>query len=263
MSEDSNIILSIENLSKSFSDKGGNLLAVIDGLTLSLSQGKITTILGASGCGKTTLLKMLAGLELPDGGSVHSNITRPGRAIGYLQQSERLLPWRTVLENVALGLELIGEDKKQAQIKSRALLDEVGMLDFSSVYPSQLSGGMTQRVLLARTLITEPSLLLLDEPLGQLDLVARKELARTIRNYVHEHAAAALLVTHSVEEAVFISDVVFTLSRRPSKIVERFNLVSGADAKADGSLDRQSSFDFILQALLRALGASGGSAGVL
>jgi len=251
-------ILSIENLSKSFSNEDGNSLAVLDGLTLSLSRGKITTILGASGCGKTTLLKLLAGLESPDGGSIHSELTRPGRDIGYLQQSERLLPWRSVLENVALGLELIGEDKEQALIKSRALLEKVGMLDFSSVYPSQLSGGMTQRVLLARTLITEPSLLLLDEPLGQLDLVARKELASTIRNYVHEHAAAALLVTHSVEEAVFISDVVFTLSRRPSKIVERFNLGSDEDAKTTGSLDRQSSFEFILQALLKALGANGG-----
>lgn len=258
MNQQSGTILSIENLSKSFSDEDGNSLPVLDGLTLSLSRGKITTVLGASGCGKTTLLKLLAGLKSPDGGSINSKLTRPGRDIGYLQQSERLLPWRSVLENVALGLELTGEDKAKALIKSRALLEEVGMLDFSSVYPSQLSGGMTQRVLLARTLITEPLLLLLDEPLGQLDIVARKELASTIRDYVHEHAAAALLVTHSVEEAVFISDVVFTLSRRPSKIVERFNLGSEEDAKTTGTLDRQASFEFILQALLRALSANGG-----
>ncbi len=232
-------------------------MPVIEGLTLSLSPGKITTILGASGCGKTTLLKLLAGLESPDSGSIQANIRYPGESIGYLQQSERLLPWRTVLENVALGLELLGEEKSQAQNRSRALLEEVGMLDFVSLYPSKLSGGMTQRVLLARTLITNPLLLLLDEPLGQLDIVARKALARTIRNYVHKKSATALLVTHSVEEAVYISDVVLTLSRRPSQIIERFSISNDSTTRKEGTLDRLSSFQVILEGLQRALGASG------
>jgi len=251
VAEQGDILLAIDNLSKSFAKGQGESLRVLEELTLSLSEGKITTILGASGCGKTTLLKIIAGLELQDAGTISSHFSRPGRAIGYLQQSEKLLPWRTVLENVALGLELLGETKRHSQSKASSLLNSVGMLDFSSVFPSQLSGGMIQRVLLARTLVTEPSLLLLDEPLGQLDLLARKELAKTVRNYVQERNATALLVTHSVEEAVFISDVVFTLSRRPSRIVERFKI---NDGNMPCSLERESSFEVVLQGLLRALG---------
>ncbi|MCB0319200.1 MAG: ATP-binding cassette domain-containing protein, partial [Bdellovibrionales bacterium] len=217
-------VLSIRSLSKSYISNDGTKLDVLKNISFDLYSQTVTSILGASGCGKTTLLRMLSGLENCDSGDINSKFFRPGSSIGYLQQSEKLLPWRTVLDNVTLGLELLGIEKKIAEKKALGLLDRVGMKEFASSFTSQISGGMTQRTLLARTLITEPKLLLLDEPLGQLDIVARRDLAKIIREYAQEKSAAVLLMTHSVEEAVFISDIVFTLSRRPAMIVERFEI---------------------------------------
>ena len=251
-----NSILSARAISKSFRESTGDQLSVLDELSFSLPPNKIVGILGASGCGKTTLLRIVAGLDKPTGGEVVSSLKRPGAKIGFLQQGERLLPWRNVTGNVALGLELEGFTKQEAQRSAIAMLQTVGMEEFQKHFPSQLSGGMTQRVLLARTLITRPSLLLLDEPLGQLDIIGRKALASIIRKYIDDHNASALLVTHSVEEAVFIADYIFTLSRRPSRIVSRYSLSSDCPADFE-RIDRATSFDTVLKSLLVALDAKG------
>jgi ABC-type nitrate/sulfonate/bicarbonate transport system ATPase subunit len=174
--------------------------------------------------------------------------------VGFVQQGEKLLPWRTVLENVALGLELIGKSRKIALELSREALCNVGLSDYFDCFPRQISGGMAQRVLLARALAIEPEILFLDEPLGQLDLLARQELAAAIRSFVRRNNAACLLVTHSVEEAVFISDSVLTLSLRPARIREHFVLNDNPLASQGGGvLSRKDAFPIIQNALLHAL----------
>jgi len=245
-------MLFAQDLSRSYRDSDLNPLPIIENISFELPQNKIVGILGASGCGKTTLLKIVAGLDRPSSGEILSELKRPGPKIGFLQQGERLLPWRTVIDNVALGLELCGETSEAARVLARQILRTVEMDAYQYHFPAQLSGGMTQRVLLARTLITKPTLLLLDEPLGQLDIIGRKSLAMIIRNYIDEHQATALLVTYSVEEAVFISDYILTLSRRPAKIIKRFNLT---DQSVDGfdQIRRASSYELVLNALLLAL----------
>lgn len=258
MSVEHDALIRVQGLSRSFIVKEDRTFSVLRDVSFDVPRGKIVSILGASGCGKTTLLKILAGLDRTGGEAVQSPIARPGPQVGYLQQSERLLPWRTVLDNVALGLEMTGSGKSEARVAARKVLVDVGMADYEARYPSELSGGMTQRVLIARTFITRPSILLLDEPLGQLDIVARKALAKNIRDYVQQTAAAALLVTHSVEEAVFISDIVLTLSRRPARIVDRF-ILGGSSTQPDlVTIDRDSSFEVVLGALLKTLQPSDG-----
>lgn len=229
----------IEGISKRFIRADGSVLSVLEDLSFNLPAGKIVSILGASGCGKSTLLKIVAGIIAPDSGQVLTQLDRPGPELGFLQQGERPLPWRSVRDNILLGLELIGGIPNNIDL----LIERVGLADFASALPSQLSGGMIQRMLVARTLATEPKLLLLDEPLGQLDIVGRRDMARVIRDYVTEKCASGLLVTHSVEEAVFMSDVVITLSRRPSRIVNKFEI----------DQNRERSFDLVLKSLLGAI----------
>lgn len=259
-------ILAVSDIVKSFTLPDGGVLPVLSGISLSLNPGSITAILGASGCGKSTLLSMLAGLIKPDDGSISSEFARPGEKLGLIQQSQRLLPWRTVLENVALGLELTGSSKIEARKTSLEFLIAVGMKDFIDYFPSQLSGGMNQRVLIARALITKPSLLLLDEPLGQLDIIARKALASMIIDYVATHSAATVIVTHSVEEAIFIADHVIILTQRPSSIFERFSIIgnqsdlrtkqfdeaSTSCGNSSKRLLRSAAFDTVQEALINA-----------
>lgn len=255
MNEAKKFLLSVDELSKTFTGiSSKDRFPVLKSLSFNLLPGKILSVLGASGCGKTTLLKIIAGLESADSGTIFSNFKRPGSKIGFLQQSERLLPWRSVQDNVALGLELIGTKKSVARAVAANMLANVGMSEFAGSYPSQLSGGMTQRVLLARTLITQPAILLFDEPLGQLDVVARKDLAQIIRKYVNESNAAALLVTHSVEEAIFVSDFILTLSRRPAQFIGKFSLNGDQGEEGFTELEPSTSFETVLQSLLAAIG---------
>jgi NitT/TauT family transport system ATP-binding protein len=245
-------LVTAHNIWRSFVDHD-EVTPVLAGLSFTLAAGTITSLLGASGCGKTTLLKIVAGLDAPERGEIVSRVERPGPKLGYVQQGERLLPWRTLLGNVSLALELIGARKREAEDRAWQALKEVGLHDVAMRYPDQISGGMTQRVLLARAFITKPSLLLLDEPLGQLDLIARKELATIIRHYVSANQAAALLVTHSVEEAVFISDAVVTLTRRPARICDRFSLTPLGAIENSVALNPESSYETVQRSLMRAL----------
>ena len=258
MSNAQSYIIQCVDLTKSFDRAKKSEFRVLDKISLAVPSGSIVSILGASGCGKTTLLKLLAGLEYEDSGSVVSQIQRPGQKVGFMQQGERLLPWRTILDNVSLGLELVGASRKQALRTAEEKLKLVDLFEFRSAFPADISGGMTQRVLLARTLAQEPLLLLLDEPLGQLDIVGRRDLASIIRDYVRSSGAAVVLVTHSVEEAIFIADYVCTLSRRPAQIVERFCLNGGTEWAQAIRLTREECFDPIRSSLLSALALKGG-----
>ena len=207
-----NTILSAKNISKNFL-KNGTSFCVLKKIDLDLQFGEVVCLLGPSGSGKTTLLQILSGMEKPDAGEIHSEIKCPGPQFGYMTQADCLLPWRTIRDNIALGMQLTGQCD---YTKVDELLIQVDLREFASQYPSQISGGMIQRALLARTLATNPKILLLDEPMSNLDVVARRQMANILKNYVREKRASALVVTHSVEEAAFLADRIILFTRSPA-----------------------------------------------
>ncbi len=245
-------LLQAKNISKQFRLSDGKTLSVVDTIDLALQGGEIVCLLGASGSGKTTLMRILSGVETADHGSVQSDIACPGAQFGYLSQSDRLLPWRTIADNVTLGLELLGRGKSAARQEALSALRQVGMEAFADSYPSQLSGGMQQRILLARTLVLKPRLLLMDEPMSSLDVLARRELASLVKDYTRQQQAATLVVTHSVEEACFLADRILLVTRSPAKLYKEIRI---SDDKNNG-LFRGEAMDTVMHELWSALGAA-------
>jgi len=197
-----------------------NQLVVIDDFNLSIDAGEFLAVLGPSGCGKSTLLRMIARLSPPDAGRI---VTDPDAfqvqyQTAFVFQDAHLLPWRSVLDNAALPLELMGAGREERYARTRAVLDQVGLADAEARYPSQLSGGMRMRVSLARALVTEPRLLLMDEPFAALDEITRRELAADIHRLWAEHRPAIVFVTHNVEEAVYMAGRVVVMSAGPGRI---------------------------------------------
>jgi NitT/TauT family transport system ATP-binding protein len=223
---DSAVFLAVEDLSMTFespSRSGGESLTVLDGLDLTVAPGEFVTIIGPSGCGKTTLLNCVAGLTSPTGGrmTLDGNELRgpgPDRAVVFQQAS--LLPWRTVTRNVAYGLELRRE-LRRSEIRERVqrAIELVGLDGFEHHYPHQISGGMQQRVNLARALVVEPKLVLMDEPFGALDALTRELLQDELAALAQTVQRATLFVTHDIEEAVFLGDRVVAMSRAPGRII--------------------------------------------
>ncbi|TKT76159.1 ABC transporter ATP-binding protein [Aquamicrobium sp. LC103] len=207
--------VTIRELSKSFA-LNGRSLTVLKGLNLDIRPGECLVIVGASGSGKTTLLRVLAGLETADGGEVLID-GRPIHGVGteraVIFQEPRLLPWQTVLGNVAFGLEVRGESKAQAEEKARGYIALVGLADFADAYPRQLSGGMAQRVGIARALTVQPEILLLDEPLGALDAMTKISMQEELARIWSEQGVTMIMVTHDLEEAVYLADRVLILPR--------------------------------------------------
>ncbi len=209
-------------VSKTFDKRNVHAL---DNIDLSLTQGGFSAVIGPSGCGKSTLLKIMAGLLSPSKGSVVLSgepVTGPRRDIGMMFQQATLFPWRTTIENVVLPIE-IREGKRAALDKYRdakTLLELVGLQDFEQVYPNELSGGMAQRAAICRMLITEPTVLVLDEPFSALDELTRDFMNMELQRICLERNATTFLVTHSIPEAVILSDVVYVMSPRPGRIAE-------------------------------------------
>jgi len=192
-------------------------LVVIADLSLNIEGGEFLAILGPSGCGKSTLLRIVAGLIAPDGGTLEITPADTKRRTAFVFQDAHLLPWRTVLDNAALPLELMGVEKAERTERARATLAEVGLSEAESRYPAQLSGGMRMRVSLARALVTEPRLLLLDEPFAALDEITRWQLDDLVRS-LREDGATVIFVTHSVFEAAYLADRVAVMRARPGRI---------------------------------------------
>ncbi len=186
-------------------------------ITLQIPAGEFTAILGPSGCGKSTLLRIIAGLDLPTSGTVQAATHRQN--IAYVFQDAHLLPWRSVLRNVALPLELMGVTKSDRLAAASHALEQVGLGEFQRRYPNQLSGGMKMRVSLARALVTKPALLLLDEPFAALDEITREKLDEQLRQLWLSHRMTIMFVTHSTMEATFLANRAVVLSRRPGRIV--------------------------------------------
>jgi NitT/TauT family transport system ATP-binding protein len=199
----------------------GTVLPVLEEISFSVEPGAFVALLGPSGCGKSTLLRIAAGLEQPAGGAILVDgrlVAGPDPARALVFQDPTLYPWRTVWRNVALGLEARGILRKRDP-RVHTVLERVGLGSFAEALPHQLSGGMAQRAALARALVNEPSLLLLDEPLGQLDALTRVTLQRELLRLWEAGGFTALLVTHDVDEALYLADRVLVLSAQPGRVI--------------------------------------------
>lgn len=193
----------------------------ITDINLSLNEGSYVTMVGASGVGKSTLLRIIGGILKPSEGEVEVADDRsPANSdpIGIVFQRDNLMPWRTVLNNVLLPLEISGVNGSQADREAMELIELVGLTGFENSYPAQLSGGMAQRVAIARALVHKPSLLLLDEPFGSLDALTRERMGQELLRIWHAMPVTVFMVTHSIPEAVLLSDKVLVMSGRPGTI---------------------------------------------
>ena len=199
----------------------GNPLKILDGVDLAIQKSEIISVLGPSGCGKSTLLKIIAGLDEPDGGDININgldsDSRLG-SVGYMQQKDLLLPWRSVKDNVILGLEIRGVSKRKSYQMVEPHFQSFGLSGFESNYPHTLSGGMKQRASFLRTVITEPDILLLDEPFSALDALNRSRLQMWLLDLLEKIQRTVLLVTHDVDEAIMLSDRIYVMTSRPGRI---------------------------------------------
>lgn len=209
-------IITLNQVSKSFDN-----LEVIKDISLSVDEGEIVCILGPSGCGKTTLLKIIAGLEKANSGKIQAITKFPSKKLGYMSQADSLLPWRTAYENISLALELTGKKNYKAVDE---MLKTIQLEKFRNYYPSSLSGGQCQRINLARTLVLNPKLLLLDEPLSALDVVVKNDLSKIIKNHIKNTNTGAFVVTHSVEEAIALADKIHILTQIPAVISQSFDV---------------------------------------
>jgi sulfonate transport system ATP-binding protein len=211
--------VAIRDLSKSFAING-RALTVLKGLNLDIRAGECLVVVGASGSGKTTLLRVLAGLEAADSGRVLID-GEPVHGVGteraVIFQEPRLLPWLTVLGNVAFGLEVRGRSRAEAEARARQYIGLVGLGDFADAYPRQLSGGMAQRVGIARALTVQPEILLLDEPLGALDAMTKITMQEELSRIWSEESVTMVMVTHDLEEAIYLADRVLILPREKGK----------------------------------------------
>lgn len=215
--------ISLANVSKTFrrtKDAVGTL--ALDGISLDIAPQTFVSLVGPSGCGKTTLLRMLNGLIAPDSGEilVGGQPPRPGPQTGFVFQSFRLMPWRTIRENVAFTVELAGMNARDRAARADHYLEMVGLQRFANAYPNELSGGMKQRAALARALIAEPAYLLMDEPFAALDAQTREFMQIELAKLWAQHKSIVVFVTHSVDEAVLLSDKIVLLRPRPGRVAE-------------------------------------------
>lgn len=211
-----------ENVSKTF-QTGSSAIEAIQQISLHVARNEFVSFIGPSGCGKSTLLRLIAGLVPPSGGQIEIGGRTPqeirkDRDYSFVFQDPVMLPWRSIRENVELALEVMGVGRVKRREKVLKLLESVGLAGFEDVRPNQLSGGMRQRAALARALSMSPELLLMDEPFGALDEITRARMNFELLNILAEQDLTVLLVTHSIEEAVFLSDRVVVLSPRPAVV---------------------------------------------
>lgn len=214
--------LALKQVQKSFGD-----LQVLRDINITIEQGEFAAIVGPSGCGKSTALRMFAGLEKPTSGEVLADgkpITGPSPERMLIFQEHALYPWSTVEDNVGLGLELAGVKKSERLERINAVLEKVNLSGFNKYYPGQLSGGMKQRAAIARALIMDPDVLLLDEPYGALDALTRLSMQNELLSIWEGSGKTMLLITHDIDEALYLADKVFVMSARPGEVLETIHI---------------------------------------
>ena len=219
-------VLELRNVGKKFITERKEVVAIED-VNFSVNSNEFLSIVGPSGCGKSTLLRMIAGLEKPTSGTLileGNKIEKPDAERGMVFQQYTLLPWKTVLGNVALGLEIKGMKKEERNKIAKEFIKLIGLEEFENSYPYELSGGMQQRVAIARTLANDPKIVLMDEPFGALDTQTRVILQNELLKIWEKDKKTVVFITHSVEEAVYLSDRVIIMSARPGKIKDIVNI---------------------------------------
>lgn len=208
-------------IAKTFRSRHGEFVPAIDDVSLEVKEKEFVSIVGPSGCGKSTLLKLVAGLVTPTRGVVRIGgveVREPFPDVGFVFQSAVLLPWRTVLDNVLFSIEMLGLAREQYRERALALIELAGLTGFERKFPRELSGGMQQRVAICRALVHEPSLLLMDEPFGALDAMTREEMSFELLRIWEERRKTILFVTHSIPEAILLSDRVVVMTARPGRL---------------------------------------------
>jgi NitT/TauT family transport system ATP-binding protein len=256
-------LIAVDKVARVFSS-GAKSVTALERISFEVQAGNFVSIVGPSGCGKSTLLKIISGLLPASAGSVSvsgKRVQSPVENVGMVFQAPVLLKWRSVLGNILLPVEFGRLDVPAYVDKARALIKLVGLEGFEEMYPHELSGGMQQRASLCRALITDPQLLLMDEPFGALDAMTRDELDMELLRIWEERKKTVLFVTHSIQEAVFLSDVVIVMSARPGRLLEQI----AVDLPRPRSMEVMSAAKFgeytlKIRALLTAAGGASGSA---
>ena len=234
--------LEISNLYKEFPTKKGTIVALKD-INMHVETGEFVCVVGASGSGKSTLLRLIAGLDFPTAGEITVDkaiVTGPGSDRGMVFQKYTLYPWMSVQKNVEFGLKLLGVPLKNRKEEASYYLHIVGLSDFAKSYPKELSGGMKQRVAIARALATNPKILLMDEPFGALDIQTKENMQQFLLEVWHKTGSTIFMITHDVQEAVFLSQRVYVLTARPGTVQEEITIDLPSDR--DYSIKRQAKF---------------------
>ena len=237
MTDSSNVVIHVEHLNKSFiTDK--KPLEVLRDINLDIKEGEFITIVGHSGCGKSTLLRIMCGLTEYEDGIVERNghkVEGPGPQCGMVFQNHRLLPWLKIKDNVGFGLE--GLSKKEKAKKVQSHIELVGLKGFENSYPAQLSGGMAQRAAIARGLVNNPKILLLDEPFGALDALTRIQMQKEIIHIKNQQNTTMVMVTHDIDEAIVLGDRIVVMSARPGQILEIIEVKGAGHRRNSGDFD--------------------------
>ena len=212
-------VLSLQNVTKAYQSEAGRQVPALDGVSLTVDEGEFVSLTGPTGCGKTTLLNIVAGLDTPDSGEVVLGPDlRPGGNMPCVFQHYTLFPWRSLLENVAFGLEMCGTPKSERESIPPKLLEQVGLQGFENAYPHELSGGMRQRAAIAQALAINPRMLLMDEPFGAVDDTTRLELQAVLARLWNDQRITILFVTHNIDEAITLGDRVIVFSPHPARL---------------------------------------------
>lgn len=238
--------LEYRNVTMRFAERGkGAVLTAIDGVSFAVRDGEVVSLIGPSGCGKSTLLNIGSGLTAPSEGAAFvdgQRVAGPNAHVAFMLQKDLLLPWRTVAQNVMFGVEIQGVPAPERKRRAQALLANFNLAEFSGHYPHQLSGGMRQRVALARTLVNNPDVLLLDEPFAALDFQTKLLIESDTVNLVRDSGKSVLLITHDIEEAVSMADRVLVLTHRPTRLKAAYDI--DLDAPADDMIALRESAGF-------------------
>jgi putative hydroxymethylpyrimidine transport system ATP-binding protein len=213
--------ITINNLYKEYNN-GSSSLKVLEDISIKLNEGEFVSLIGPSGCGKSTVFNIICGIEKQTSGNIE--FSKATKCFGMMPQKDLLMDWKTLLENLILPLTIQGENKKTALIKVEKMLPDFGLQGFEKAYPNELSGGMRQRAALLRTLLIKSPFLLLDEPFGALDALTREDMQEWLLNIWEKNKKSVLFITHSIDEAIFLSDRIYVLSPRPATIKKEIKI---------------------------------------